>query len=78
MSSDVDPSVILSIVRRTNDSEKKMKVTKLIKEKKIDELFNLVGYKPKNHTKEMNEVFFNTLYTYLGVEDIEYANMRET
>jgi len=77
MSSDVDPSVILSIVRRTNDSEKKMKVTKLIKEKKIDELFNLVGYKPKNHTKEMNEVFFNTLYTYLGVEDIEYANIWE-
>ena len=77
MSSDVDPSVILSIVRRTEDKEKKMKVTNLIKEKWIDELFNLIGYKPKNHTKEMNEDFFNALYTYLDVEDIEYANIWE-
>jgi len=75
MSSDVDPSVILSIVRRTEDKEKKMKVTNLIKEKRIDELFNLIGYKTKNHTKEMNEEFFNVLYTYLDVEDIEYANI---
>jgi hypothetical protein len=75
MSSDVDPSVILSIVRRTEDKEKKMKVTNLIKEKRIDDLFSLVGYKPKNHTKEMNEDFFNALYTYLGVEDIEYTNI---
>jgi len=71
LSWDVDASVILSIIRRATNQEKKNKITQLIKNKQIDELFTIIGVK----TKKIDETFFNELYNYLDVEDLNYWNI---
>lgn len=72
---DIDTSVILSIIRRSPNQEKKNKITSLIKNKDITGLFNLIiGPKKK---MIFDENFFNAMYDYLQVQNLEYGHMWE-
>jgi hypothetical protein len=63
----------LSIIRRSPNQEKKNKITSLIKNKDITGLFNLIiGPKKK---MIFDENFFNAMYDYLQVQNLEYGHM---